>query len=290
MAVMDSNGDQEMLRLWGLISELSDQLAQNRDTAMQLHAQLGNVKTQAVNSQTGFVLRRFNMDKSKEAYEAELERMNAAMAADNQALAYDNKQLNSLIKEYEQTLDSVMSTFRNRANEVQEHELALIKEYEAQLIARETEDLERELAASTAFSEALSRISNLLRLVTRQMNGEDPALMPPDYERDRITGGELHHPTLDGEPDEEPASLEQAVADWALDRETELARLEKENEELRRLAGLLPDAPVRPAMHDSEGSNFLSSFPRLQKNMLGGAPGTVGPYGTYKKPRTPGAG
>ncbi|TFK52260.1 hypothetical protein OE88DRAFT_1657416 [Heliocybe sulcata] len=233
------------------------------------------------------------MDKSKEAYEAELERMNTAMAADNQALQYDNKQLSGLIKEYEQTLESVMSTFRNRANEVQDHELALIKEYEAQLIARETEDLEQELATSTAFSEALSRISNLLRLTMRQMNGEDASLMPPDYERDRITGGELHHPMLDGEPDEEPASLEQAVADWALDREAELARLEKENEELRRLAGLLPDAPLRPPVHqrtDSEGSSFLSSFPRLQKNMLGGPPGSVGPYGTYKKPRPPGTG
>ena len=50
-----------------------------------------------------------------EEYDAELERMNVAMSTENQGLQYDNKQLNSLLKEYEQTLDSVMTTFRKRA-------------------------------------------------------------------------------------------------------------------------------------------------------------------------------
>lgn len=48
-------------------------------------------------------------------YESELERMNVAMTEDNHALQRDNKQLNALIKEYEQTLETVMSAFRNRA-------------------------------------------------------------------------------------------------------------------------------------------------------------------------------
>ena len=48
-------------------------------------------------------------------YNAELERMNAAIAAENQVLQNDNKQLNALIKEYEQTLESLMTTFRTRA-------------------------------------------------------------------------------------------------------------------------------------------------------------------------------
>lgn len=41
--------------------------------------------------------------------------MNADMITENQGLQYDNKQLNSLLKEYEQTLESVMATFRKRA-------------------------------------------------------------------------------------------------------------------------------------------------------------------------------
>lgn len=41
--------------------------------------------------------------------------MNNALAAENQGLQYDNKQLNTLLKEYEQTLETVMSSFRKRA-------------------------------------------------------------------------------------------------------------------------------------------------------------------------------
>jgi hypothetical protein len=41
--------------------------------------------------------------------------MNNAMSAENQSLQYDNKQLNALIKEYEQTLETLMITFRNQA-------------------------------------------------------------------------------------------------------------------------------------------------------------------------------
>lgn len=41
--------------------------------------------------------------------------MNTQMSAENQGLQHDNKQLNALIKEYEQTLETLMTTFRNRA-------------------------------------------------------------------------------------------------------------------------------------------------------------------------------
>jgi len=44
-----------------------------------------------------------------EEYDAEVERMNKSMIAENQGLQHDNKQLNTLIKEYEQTLENLMS-------------------------------------------------------------------------------------------------------------------------------------------------------------------------------------
>lgn len=50
-----------------------------------------------------------------DVYDAELERMNTSLAAENQGLLHDNKQLGALIKEYEQTLESVMGAFRTRA-------------------------------------------------------------------------------------------------------------------------------------------------------------------------------
>lgn len=50
-----------------------------------------------------------------DVYDAELQRMNSTLAAENQGLLHDNKQLGTLIKEYEQTLESVMGSFRTRA-------------------------------------------------------------------------------------------------------------------------------------------------------------------------------
>jgi hypothetical protein len=57
-------------------------------------------------------------------YDGELERMNASLAAENQTLQHDNKQLGALIREYEQTLESVMSAFRTRAVRVYIHVMA----------------------------------------------------------------------------------------------------------------------------------------------------------------------
>jgi hypothetical protein len=169
-----------------------------------------------------------------EAFEAELERMNGAVSAENQGLQHDNKQLNTLIKEYEQTLETLMSAFRTRAvslhtwftfvanvcviqRDVQDHELSLIRDYEAKLLVQEEEDATQELVTSTAVSRSLARLSHSLRQLMRSLGGED----------------------RDGEPSGEG---EEPDAEWALNRECELARLEKENENLRRMLGL----PVVP--------------------------------------------
>jgi hypothetical protein len=61
---------------------------------------------------------------NEDAYDGELERMNASLAAENQTLQHDNKQLGALIREYEQTLESVMSAFRTRAVRVYIHVMA----------------------------------------------------------------------------------------------------------------------------------------------------------------------
>lgn len=41
--------------------------------------------------------------------------MNASLIIENQNLLHENKQLNSLLKEYEQTLETVMAKFRSQA-------------------------------------------------------------------------------------------------------------------------------------------------------------------------------
>jgi hypothetical protein len=47
MAVLDNN-DQDLMQLWGLIQELSEQLNQNRSVSVSLYAQAGNIKVNAL--------------------------------------------------------------------------------------------------------------------------------------------------------------------------------------------------------------------------------------------------
>ena len=105
---------------------------------------------------------------------------------------------------------------------MQERELSLIREYETKLLGLEEENSGQELKQSTETSESLRRIAHLLRQLLRSQGGEE---------------------VCSAEVDEEWApwkTIGQVSADYAMDREIELARLEKENEELKRMMGLLP--------------------------------------------------
>ncbi|KAJ7134471.1 hypothetical protein C8R44DRAFT_425496 [Mycena epipterygia] len=247
MTILDSSDqDPSLVKLWSLITELSEQLNQNRDVSAGIYQQAGGIKTQAVHAQTGFVLRRFNLDKPKDLYDAELERMNSAMTMENIALQHDNKQLNALIREYEQTLETLMNTFRNRAKDVQERELALAREYESQLLARQEDSDSHDLGSSTTVYESLGRISHVLRQLLRAQGGEpaepEPTASP---EVDPLAAAKVL-PVEDREPWTTLAAREPWTAstvtgaDRAMEREIELARLEKENEELRRMLGIAP--------------------------------------------------
>jgi hypothetical protein len=124
-------------------------------------------------------------------------------------------------------------------------------------------------------SESIGRISHLLRQFLRSLGGEDAD--PPTTR-------------IDDEEDREPWTSVLA-AEHALEREIELARLENENEELRRMMGLVSTQPRRS---NSESRPTFEPPPRQEHqcvpstNKLGGATGTVGPFGTYKRMRSPG--
>ncbi|KAG5646544.1 hypothetical protein DXG03_003311 [Asterophora parasitica] len=231
MAVLE--GNDQLGQLWALIQELSEQLSQNRSISVSLHGQTGNIKNQAVHSQTGFVLRRFNLDKTK-------------------------------------------GTFRNRAQDVQERELSLIRDYETKLLARQEEFVAQDLATSNAVSESLVRISHHLRQFLRSLGGED-----------------ADSPTTrtDDEDNREPWTSV-AASDHALEREIELARLEKENEELKRMMGLLsaqPRSNSEPPYTRFESPRLEQQrIPSIPKTGITGAGQSVGPFGTYKRMRPPG--
>lgn len=222
--------------------------------------------------------------------------------------------------------------------EVQQRELALLREYETAIVQRETEALDAALTANNARSESLARLGRLLRAVMRKLNGEDlagceaamaveetssepvastsrppdppPNESPSDNKEDKAAA-DAAETAIEADPelqdefedDGDPETLQRriAAAEWSLERESELARLERENEELRiLLRGVLnaetaPLAPVarRPEQEmeeineDGRASPALSvpsstGTVRPSGRKLGGPPGTVGPFGAYK--------
>lgn len=220
--------------------------------------------------------------------------------------------------------------------EVQQRELALLREYETAIVQQETETLSAALIANSSRSESLARLGRLLRAVMRKLNGEDfagcetamaveevtsepvalashPADPSPnnapsnDKDKAGIDAGEGANPELQDEfqDDGDPDTLQRrvAAAEWSLERESELARLERENEELRMLLrGVVNEetapAPLPAVLHqpeqemedmneDGRASPALSvpsstSTIRPGGRRLGGPPGTVGPFGSYK--------
>lgn len=166
--------EEELLRLWSLVGELSEQLSNNRALVAQLKARAENVKGQAVHVGTGFPLRRFNLDISNEEFHSELEAFGSHLVLENQQLQHENKQLNALLKEYEQTLETVMNKFRGVAHSSQQHDLSLHSYYTSLLQTLQTAHSSAQLHDSTSLSLLLNRLSTLLRSALRSMQGEEP--------------------------------------------------------------------------------------------------------------------
>ena len=102
---------------------------------------------------------------------------------------------------------------------MQERELSIIREYESKLLAREEENAVQDLSSSAALSGSLARLSHILRQFLRSLGGEGVEQLA-DHD------------------DREPWTMS-AAAQHALERECELARLEKENEELRLMLDMV---------------------------------------------------
>ncbi|KZT57465.1 hypothetical protein CALCODRAFT_496112 [Calocera cornea HHB12733] len=268
MAVLDEI-DPELMRLWSLISELSDQLTQNRQQVVHLQQQADQVKGQAVHCGSGFALRRWNTDISKEVFESELERMNAHLVVENQTLNHENKQLNILLKEYEQALDVIMTKFRTHAHSTQTHDLALTRHYEALLLTSQSALMNSSLQTSAQQTESLARLSHLLRAALRSLQGEpgspDPSPPGSPSSPEKLVARGLAPPEESG--------------DWNLDREVELARLEAENSMLRSLLGIAESSP-------EERRRLLEDWERENERPLGGQ-GAMSPFAGMGKRRGP---
>jgi hypothetical protein len=151
---------------------------------------------------------------------------------------------------------------------VQERELALAREYESQLLARQEDSDSHDLGASTTVYQALTRISHVLRQLLRAQGGEppEPATDPADEKPPAVEDREPWTTLAAREPWTAPTVT---GADHALEREIELARLEKENEELRRMLGIVPyparnthGGEERMMMDDQGGGRMQHPQPR----------------------------
>ncbi|KAG8901165.1 hypothetical protein FRB99_005498 [Tulasnella sp. 403] len=269
MALTSSIDDNAMIAVWQLVTELSEQLNANRAATAALQAQAGALKGQALHNGTGFVLRRYNADLSKEVFESEVERMNAALIIENQQLQHENKQLNVLLKEYEQTLETVMSKFRSQAHAAQQHELTLTRHYESLLLTRESSTMNQDLAASTKISASLSRLSHLIRQAIRANAGDETDDAEPESTSNEQPSGDPNNPNQNESPESDgySALLHSDREDWALERESEINRLEKENEVLRKLLGIDSSGATVIGATEEEWSG---TEPLERRRVLGG--------------------
>ncbi|KAI0715071.1 hypothetical protein C8Q76DRAFT_729481 [Earliella scabrosa] len=229
--------DGDLIRAWQILHELSEQNALNHKMAATLASQAQSLKSEAQNVASGCSLRRVNIDLSKEVFESELERANAQIIIENHTLMQENKQLSALLKEYEETMDTVMTKFRNHAFAAQQHELTMTRHYEQLIQSLDASLVQNDFSSNTAATLSLHRLAQSLRALMRSMNGElpddsspsptssshDPSLPPPASAV----------PTLD-----ELNALLSDREDWAVEREHEIARLESENDALRRVLGI----------------------------------------------------
>ncbi|KAI0043521.1 hypothetical protein FA95DRAFT_1498453, partial [Auriscalpium vulgare] len=212
-----------VLRAWHAINDISDQLSLNQQYAHSLLLQTERLKSEAADVKTDFSLRRFNVDITRERFESELERTNAQILVENHALAQENKQLSILLKEHEQTMDTIMAKFRSHTYAADQHAHTLTRHYEHLLSAEPY--VPPEPAQNPALALSLHRLAQGIRAVMMSMAGEDPAAPPPDDA----------HEDYEPEPEPPPPYI---PLDWAHARELEIARLDAENTRLRAALGI----------------------------------------------------
>ncbi|KAI0334463.1 hypothetical protein GY45DRAFT_1334329 [Cubamyces sp. BRFM 1775] len=246
----------ELIRAWQCLMDLSEQNALNLKMASSLATQAQSLKSEAQNVASGLTLRRVNLDISKETFESELERQNAQIVIENHTLFQENKQLSALLQEYEKTMETVMSKFRAHVSAAQQHELSLTRHYEALMQTLDNSLPQTDLSNNNATTYSLYLLAQNLRNLLQSLNGEpSDAPQHPDAEPQNpsVASEQEHQPQSTEQSDEAsnapavPETSDAPVAldalldardDWALEREDEIARLERENEELRRALGI----------------------------------------------------
>lgn len=159
--------------------------------------------------------------------------------------------------------------------EAQNRELGIARTYETALLARDDRLHITSLSTATSGDATVARLSALLRAAMRASQGEDdpsaPAAASPRDESTSRSASSLSSSSFGFGDDDEPPDDARSRADHALERECELARLERENAELRRMLGHpVPDFPYAPAPPPrAPPPQMPRRFPSLRTSGLG---------------------
>ena len=184
--------------------------------------------------------------------------------------------------------------------------MTLTRHYETLLLARDSQNLSNDLTSSTNMSQSLHRLAHHLRGLLRTMAGENPddpqhQNIDPDYDGSGFGVVDVKELETLLEALDERGTGGYAGADgrgdWAMEREAEISRLERENEELRALLGISEGSMAAQGVsvdlervESGRYSTFLSSSlrkgPRLQQDGNGDnfSPLTRTPYLNWDSP------
>ena len=180
-------------QLWGLVLELSAQLSANQKTCDSIRSQLHQMQGQVMHATTGYALRRFNVDLSQETFTSQVERLNAQLVVENQTLAHEARQLGTLLRDTENTLETIMAKFRALSHATQHYGLDLNAYYEGRLDCETKKRDEIERAGEEQRNSAIKRLGELIRGTLGVLEGDDADSLEgaTELERLRVENGVL---------------------------------------------------------------------------------------------------
>ena len=203
-----------------------------------------------------------------------MERTNAQIIIENQALLQENRQLTTLLRDYESTMEMIMTKFRNHAvcgffvliffffilndethicihdfqTAAQQHELTLARHYETLIQTRESQSRAADTTANAVILQSMYRLSCHLQSLLRLMKGgegeEEEEIdssigLQADLTMDLLSllpqqVKELQRLLQTLEEQADVDGEESGRQDWGAQREYEIRRLDEENAVLRK--------------------------------------------------------
>ncbi|CAB4374348.1 unnamed protein product [Rhizophagus irregularis] len=156
----DLTSNEENSRLRNIAQELCNQLAINREQTKLYKKQINELKGRV--EECGGPLYRQNYRGPPFDTGTDIERQNSQLIYQNQTLNEENAALTAIVKEYEQSLKTIMMKFRYQAYEIQQSKLEMQRNYEI-LLEEQRAATAQVLSENALLQSHLSNLGNLVR-------------------------------------------------------------------------------------------------------------------------------